>query len=325
VHTQEKVRILARDCGFDLCGIAPAVPGEEDARLKEWLAKGYHGDMKYMERRRDVRDLLPGCRSVLALGVNYHVAHEHPAGPRVSRYAWGEDYHRVLGRMLDAFLERLREGAPGEGFLACCDTSPVLEKAWAERAGIGWIGKNGCLISQQYGSWIFLAVVLTTALLPPDPPHPDRCGTCERCLSSCPLDAFVAPRVIDARRCIPYLTIEQWGPIREKIAPWAFGCDACQDVCPWNRKAKECGRKEFAPRPGQDSPDLRAWVLMKGPEFRARYADTALARPGRRGLARNALAVLGDAATPEVREAAARDPSRLVREQAGVPRRLPDQ
>jgi epoxyqueuosine reductase len=312
----DDVKAAARDCGFDLCGIARAVPGEEDARLREWLAKGYHGDMRYMERRRDVRELLPGCRSVLALGVNYYVRHEPPRGPRVSRYAWGEDYHRVLGRMLDALLARLKEGASGEEWKACCDTSPVLEKAWAERAGIGWIGKNGCLISQEHGSWIFLAVVLTTALLPPDPPHPDRCGTCTRCLSSCPTDAFVAPKVIDARRCIPYLTIEQWKPIRERIAPWAFGCDACQDVCPLNRKARECGRREFAPRPGQDVPDLRRWVLMKGPEFRARYGDTALSRPGRRGLARNALAVLGDAA-PDLREAALRDPSRLVREQAG--------
>ncbi|MFI5402723.1 MAG: tRNA epoxyqueuosine(34) reductase QueG [Planctomycetota bacterium] len=308
------VKAAARKCGFDLCGVARAVPGEEDARLKEWLAKGYHGDMKYMERRRDVRELLPGCRSVLALGVNYYVGREHPEGPRVSRYAWGEDYHRVLGRMLDAFLVVLKKGAPGDRFHACCDTSPVLEKAWAERAGIGWIGKNGCLISQEYGSWIFLAVVLTTLDVPPDAPHPDRCGTCERCLSSCPTNAFVAPRVIDARRCIPYLTIEQWKPIREKIAPWAFGCDACQDVCPWNRKARECGRKELAPR---GAPDLRGWVVMKGPEFRARYGDTALARPGRRGLARNALAVLGDATPADVREAAARDPSRLVREQLG--------
>ncbi len=308
------VKAVARACGFDLCGIARAEPGEEDARLKEWLAKGYHGDMKYMERRRDVREILPGCRSVLALGVNYYVPHEHAEGPRVSRYAWGEDYHRVLGRMLDALLVALKKGAPGEEWKACCDTSPVLEKAWAERAGIGWIGKNGCLISQEYGSWIFLAVVLTTLDVPPDPPHPDRCGTCTRCLSSCPTDAFVAPRVIDARRCIPYLTIEQWKPIREKIAPWAFGCDACQDVCPWTRKAKASGRREFAPR---GPPDLRGWVLMKGPEFRARYGDTALARPGRRGLARNALAVLGD--VPELREAARHDASRLVREQAATP------
>lgn len=313
---QTNVKALALASGFDLCGIAPAVPGEEDARLREWLAKGYHGDMRYMERRRDIREILPGCRSVIALGVNYYVPHEPPAGARVSRYAWGEDYHRVLGRMLDAFLGRLKEGAPGEGFLACCDTSPVLEKAWAERAGIGWIGKNGCLISQRYGSFVFLAVVLTTLDLPPDPPHPDRCGSCTRCLSSCPTGAFVAPKVIDARKCIPYLTIEQWGPIRERINPWAFGCDACQEVCPWNRRARDCGRREFAPRPGQDAPDLGGWVLMKGPEFRARFGDTALSRPGRRGLARNALAVLGDAAPPEVLDAARQDASRLVREQA---------
>jgi epoxyqueuosine reductase len=314
--SERDVKAAARACGFDLCGIARAVPGAEDAHLREWLAKGYHGDMQYMERRRGVAELLPGCRSVIALAVNYYVAHAPPPGPRVSRYAWGEDYHLVVGRMLDAFVARLRDVLPGASCRACCDTAPVLEKAWAERAGLGWIGKNGCLITQGYGSWVFLAVVLTTAPLPPDPPHPDRCGTCARCLSSCPTDAFVAPGVIDARRCIPYLTIEQWKPIRHDIAPWAFGCDACQEVCPWNRKAKESGRREFAPRPGQDVPDLRSWVLMKGPEFRARYGDTALARPGRRGLARNALAVLGAATPPDLREAARRDASRLVREQA---------
>ena len=316
----ERVKDLASECGFDLCGIAEARPGDEDARLAEWLAKGYHGAMAYMERRKDLRELLPGCRSVLALGVNYYVPHDPPPGPRVSRYAWGEDYHRVVGRMLDALVAGLGKLFPGERFRACCDTAPVMEKAWAERAGIGWIGKNGCLISQRYGSWIFLAVVLATAELPPDPPHPDRCGSCDRCLHSCPTDAFVAPKVMDARRCIPYLTIEQWKPIPPdlKVGPWAFGCDVCQDVCPWNRRAKACGRAEFAPRKGHDAPDLGAWIAMKGPEFRARFGDTALARPGRRGLARNALAVLRDAGEldEETKEIASRDSSPLVREQA---------
>jgi epoxyqueuosine reductase len=315
---EERIKAAARACGFDLCGIAPATPGEEDARLAEWLARGYHGAMKYMERRVDVRELLPGCRSVLALGVNYHVPHEPRDGPRVSRYAWGEDYHRVLGRMLEDLEARLRALLPEAEFKACCDTAPVLEKAWAERAGIGWVGKNGCLISQEFGSWVFLAVVLTTAELSPDAPHPDRCGTCTRCLHSCPTDAFVAPRVIDARRCIPYLTIEQWKPIPRDldVAPWAFGCDVCQEVCPWNRKAKDSGRAEFAPRPGHDVPDLKAWVAMDGPAFRREFGDTALARPGRRGLARNALAVLRETGIDdETRQRAAADRSALVRDQ----------
>jgi len=318
----EPTKTAARSAGFDLCGIARAEPGEEEARLAEWLAKGYHGDMRYMERRRSPEDLLPGCRSVIALGVNYFTPHAHGDGPKVSRYAWGEDYHRVLGRMLDRLLPDLERLHPGERFKACCDTAPVMEKAWAERAGIGWIGKNGCLISQEYGSWIFLAIVLTTAALEPDAPHPDRCGTCDKCLHSCPTDAFVKPRVIDARRCIPYLTIEQWRPIPGplKIAPWAFGCDLCQEVCPWNRRAKDSRRPEFAPREGQANPDLRAWVAMAGPEFRARYGDTALARPGRRGLARNALAVLREQGLDEATRARAQaDPSQLVRAQAQPP------
>ena len=312
------IKAAAKTAGFDLCGVASAVPGEEDAHLAEWLARGYHGDMRYMERRHDVRELLPGCRSVIALGVNYHVPHEIADGPRVSRYAWGEDYHRVLGRMLDAYVPQLEALLPGESFHPFCDTGPILEKAWAERAGIGWIGKNGCLISQRYGSWVFLAVVLTTAGLEPDSPHADRCGSCEACLHSCPTDAFVAPKVIDARRCIPYLTIEQWKPIPKEleIAPWAFGCDVCQEVCPWNRRARACNREEFEPRPGQAAPDLEQWVRMKGPEFRARYGDTALARPGRRGLARNALAVLREGGLDEETAAVAgRDHSGLVRDQ----------
>ena len=312
------IKETAAACGFDLCGVARAEPGDEDARLDEWLGRGLHGDMKYMERRRDVRELLPGCRSVIALGVNYHVPHEPAPGPRVSCYAWGEDYHLVVGRMLAELVPQLEARRPGESFRAYCDTGPVLEKAWAQRAGIGWIGKNGCLISQEFGSWVFLAVVLTTAELEPDAPHADRCGTCERCLHACPTDAFVAPGVIDARKCIPYLTIEQWQPIGTGVAPWAFGCDDCQTVCPWNKRAKACERPEFAPRPGQDVPDLKQWIAMRGPEFRATYGDTALQRPGRRGLARNALAVLRDTGDLDdaTRKKASEDLSPLVRKQA---------
>jgi len=214
-------KLAATEAGFDLCGVSRAVPGEEDAHLAEWLANGYHGVMGYMERRRDVREIVEGCRSVIAVGLNYHVPIQHGEGARISRYAWGGDYHAVMGDRLERYVTRLGELIPGAEFRAYCDTGPVMEKAWAQRAGIGWIGKNGCLISQRYGSWIFLAVVLTTAELAPDAPHPDRCGSCDRCLHACPTDAFVAPGVIDARRCIPYLTIEQWKPIAAelKIAP----------------------------------------------------------------------------------------------------------
>ncbi len=312
------VKLAATEARFDLCGIALAIPGDEDARLQSWLDKGYHGDMAYMERRKDVRDLLDGCRSVIVLAVNYHTGHEHGDGARVSRYAWGEDYHRIVGRRLKKLTARLETLLPGESHRAFCDTGPIMEKAWAERAGIGWIGKNGCLISQEYGSWIFLSVVLTTAELVADTPHVDRCGTCELCLHSCPTDAFVAPRVIDARRCIPYLTIEQWKPIPKelKIAPWAFGCDVCQEVCPWNSRAVVPASSEFENRSGQDNPDLKNWVAMRGPEFRETYGDTPLARPGRRGLARNALAVMRETGIDaETAELARNDASALVRDQ----------
>ncbi|MEM8885993.1 MAG: tRNA epoxyqueuosine(34) reductase QueG [Planctomycetota bacterium] len=312
-----RVKLAATAAGFDLCGIARAEPGDEDAHLQAWLDAGYHGDMGYMERRKDVRELLDGCRSVVVLAMNYHVDHTPEPGPRVSRYAWGEDYHRIVGRALDDLVPRLEALLPGERFRAYCDTGPLMEKAWAERAGIGWIGKNGCLISQEYGSWIFLAVVLTTADLAPDASHPDRCGTCELCLHACPTDAFVAPKVIDARKCIPYLTIEQWKPIDIDIGEWAFGCDVCQEVCPWNSMAKARADGLFDPRPGQDVPDLKQWIRMRGPEYRATYDDTPLSRPGRRGLARNALAVL-EQIDDETLAIAKADASALVRRQAAL-------
>ncbi len=318
----DTIHTAALASGFDLCGIAAAQPGPEDTRLKEWLDAGFHGDMAYMERRRAPDEIVPGCRSVIALATNYYTPDEHAAGPRVSRYAWGEDYHLVMKRQLDRLLPLLQQLHPAEQFRAYSDTGPLLEKAWAERAGIGWIGKNGCLITQEFGSWVFLATVLTTAALTPGASHADRCGTCTRCLSSCPTDAFVQPRVIDARRCIPYLTIEQWKPIARTLDldEWAFGCDACQDVCPWNSRAKDSARQEFAPRPGQANPDLASWITMTKGEYRATYGDTALARPGRRGLARNALAVLGDATTDTLLEHAAADRSALVRDQGKLAR-----
>lgn len=318
----------SRALGFERTGFARVEPAPRAEFLPEWLSREYHGEMAYMARSPEVRAdparLVPGARTVVVVAKNYYTDAKQPSDPRfgvVSRYAWGEDYHRVLGRMLERLLPDLERLHPGERFKACCDTAPVLEKAWAERAGIGWIGKNGCLISQEFGSWIFLAIVLTTATLEADAPHPDRCGTCDKCLHSCPTDAFVKPRIVDARRCIPYLTIEQWKPVPRplKIAPWAFGCDLCQEVCPWNRRAKDSRRAAFAPRDGQRNPDLRAWVAMSGPEFRARFGDTALARPGRRGLARNALAVLREQGLDEETLARARnDASKLVRDQASA-------
>lgn len=267
----------ARALGFDLCGVAPATEFPELVWSREWLARGYAGEMHYLEdpRRQSLDRVLPGVRSVIVCALNYNTSHPHSTEtdaresgnePRgwICRYAWGDDYHHVLGRKLDALLADLRArpdlfGARTEPFdaRAYVDTGPVLERVAAKYAGLGWLGKNTCLINEKLGSWLFLGVILTTLNLAPtlgpaEAPPPDLCGNCRLCLEACPTGALVEPYVMDARRCISYLTIELSGSIPEDLrAPMGrhvFGCDICQDVCPWNRSAPGSPLPEFQPR-----------------------------------------------------------------------------
>ena len=245
---------LARECGFDLCGVAAARSGEEDRHLADWLARGFHGDMGYMERRRDVRELLPGCRSVIALGVNYYVPESHGPGPRVSRYAWGRDYHLTVGGMLEGLVPELERTIPNEEFRAYCDTGPLLEKPWGQRAGLGWIGKNTQMLNRQLGSELFLGLLLTDVELDSDSPTgTDHCGRCTACLDACPTRAFPAPRILDARRCVGYLTVEHRADVPTAlcrgIGTMVAGCDICQEVCPWTIRAPADLHPEFAPDP----------------------------------------------------------------------------
>lgn len=319
----------AHRLGFELTGIAPAVNPVGFSALREWLDRGFAGEMQYLERRRDAYEhpagVLPGVRSVVMLGLNYRTADpvESAAGQgRVSRYAWGStDYHTLLRDRLKQLAKFVKLRRPGSRTRGVVDTAPLLERDFARLAGLGWFGKNTLLINKRQGSWLFLAALLTDLELVYDAPHEtSHCGTCTRCLEACPTGAFEAPYVLDARKCISYLTIELRGPVPASLRPgmgdWLFGCDVCQDVCPWNHKAPTTREPVFQPRPDLYPADAMRLLQLSAEEFQAAYADTPLARPGRAGLLRNAAIVLGnrgDGAAIPVLIAALQDPEPLVR------------
>jgi epoxyqueuosine reductase len=296
----------ARALGFCEVGVARAEPLEpEFGRYLEWIRRGYHGLMAYMERnlerRADVRELLPGARSVVVVAANYYVPARHDAYERephrygkISRYAWGDDYHEVLLPRLRRLAESIAELFPGAESRVYVDTGPVMEKAWAVRAGIGWQGKHTNIISRRYGSWLFLGVVITTAELEPDEPMRDYCGTCTACLQACPTGALVEPYVLDARRCLSYWTIETKpevdipAEIAQRMEGWIFGCDICQEVCPWNRFQTPSQEPAFAPRYGQTCLDLEELLAMSPEDFRQRFRHSPLKRPKYAGIRRNA-------------------------------------
>jgi epoxyqueuosine reductase len=248
-----------------------------------------------MEERVDVARVLPGARSVVSVAMNYCTpfVHEELGGTaKVSRYAWGQDYHSVMGQKLKELSAWLSTQCPGDVCKWYVDTGPVMDKAWAQRAGLGWVGKHTNLITPELGSWVFLGEILTTLELQPDPPATDHCGDCTRCIEACPTDAIVQPYVLDANRCIAYLTIEHRGEIAPELAGhfdgWIFGCDVCQDVCPWNRKFGQPSSEEaFLPREGYLVPDLKSWKELTEVEFDREFADSPIHRARRDGLRRN--------------------------------------
>jgi epoxyqueuosine reductase len=297
--------------GFTQCGICPAVSPAGAARLGEWLAAGYGGQMHYLAERqdayRDPNHVLDGVRSIVMLAMNYCTA--EPALPdegqgRVSRYAWGDaDYHDVIHERLKMLGDALVSNAPHAHVRGVVDTAPLFEREFAQMAGLGWIGKNTLLLNRHEGSWFFLAALLTDVQLAYDAPQEsDHCGTCRACLDACPTDAFAAPYVLDASRCISYLTIELRDTIpqdlRSGIGGWLFGCDVCQDVCPWNTRAHKSAQPAFAPSVNSNPMDLVGLFDLNDTEFRQRFRHTPLWRPRRRGLLRNAAIVLGNRPTP---------------------------
>jgi epoxyqueuosine reductase len=255
-----KSRAIAE--GFDLVGVAAAAKAQSASYLERWLDLGMHAEMGYMERTRDIRSdprlLLPGCNSVVALAMSYHCDQPdstalagHNGRVWVSRYAWGRDYHRVLKKKLIRLGHWLAERQPRSAWRVCVDTAPILEREWAARAGLGWIGKNTLLLNRELGSELFLGVLLTDQKLIPDRPLPEHCGTCTSCLEACPTGAFPEPKVLDARRCVGYLTVEHRSGIPAEFRPGVgtmiAGCDICQEVCPWNQRARADLHSEFSP------------------------------------------------------------------------------
>jgi epoxyqueuosine reductase len=308
--TSAQVKTKASELGFDACGIAPAEEVPALAFFSEWLDRGYAGEMRYLQRsadrRADVRRVLPSAASVVATATLYNTDRPYSiecadrGRAHVARYAWGEDYHAIIAARLDALLAWMRESSPAP-FEArtYVDTGPVQERAYAEHAGVGWIGKNTCLIHPELGSWVFLAEVVCSLPLEPDAPALDQCGACTRCLDMCPAGALVAPGVLDSTRCISYLTIEQRGPIPTTMAPvlgtHVYGCDICQEVCPWNATPARSADPAWQPRRAWDGVDVWTLALKTDDELGDLLRGSAMCRTRISGLRRNIEVALANA------------------------------
>lgn len=296
----------AQALGFDTVGIArvdttPSLPPTLAARLTQWLQRGFHATMAWMERtpekRADPRLVLPGCRSIIVVGINYftgHRADERPGHGRIARYAWGKDYHEVLGEKLKTLEARIRAFAPDATTRSYVDTGPIMEKAWAEQAGLGWIGKHSNLVSAEHGSWLLLGEILTTLELEADEAATDLCGSCTLCIQACPTQAIAEPYVVDANRCISYLTIELRGDaaavpdeLQRRMGNHIFGCDDCLDVCPFNLRAEPTREPAFQPSPVTLAPNLDELTRLDDTTFRHIFQESPIKRAKLAGLRRN--------------------------------------
>lgn len=298
------IKKRAKEIGFHLVGVAALDSSAIELaaqRLEAWLAAGYHGEMGWMEnpRRRDPRALLPGVRSIIALALNYYQPDQRqPGAAKISRYAWGRDYHKVCTQKLKALARWIEEREPQAQVKFYTDTGPISDKVWAEAAGLGWIGKNGNLITRQYGSWVFLGEILTDLELETDRPHAQHCGTCTRCITACPTAAIISPAVVDARQCIAYHTIENRSPelpseIAPKLEGWVAGCDICQEVCPWNERfARPTDVLQFTTDLWRTSVSLEELANLTEEEWQLRFTGSALKRIKLPMFRRNARANL---------------------------------
>ena len=318
----------AAHLGFERVGIAPVVAPAAYPHFLDWLSSGHSAGMKYLERnttiRADPSALFPAARSIVVVSLVYGAnqpASPEPSRGKVARYARGADYHEILWRRLDSLMAWLRSNHPNADGRSLADTAPLLERDFARLAGLGWVGKNTMLIDRRIGSFTVLGALIVNIELEPDAPHETaHCGTCTRCLDACPTDAFVEPYVLDARKCISYATIEHRGPIDDSLADqldgWVFGCDICQDVCPWNRKAPSGRIPELDARPALTNPDLIDWLDRDPAEFTRSLKGTALSRAKRVGLLRNAALILGQRGVIEAIPSLSRllsDPDPIIR------------
>jgi len=299
----DQIRTKAQELGFDKVGIVAARGLEtEGERLRMWLERGYHGNMTWLERdpetRSDPRQLMPQARSVVVVALNYFTDHVHDSNVgKISRYAWGDDYHDVLREKLTALLDWIQTEEPAKAGKICVDTAPFMDKAWAARAGLGWIGKSSNLITRELGSWVFIGSLLLDIELEYDQTTvEDHCGTCTACIEACPTDAIVEPYVVDSRQCISYATIE----LRDETLPdniasnldgWIYGCDICQDVCPWNRFEQPTTESRFEPRHAETVLDVDAVAQLEHEEYVVRFRRSAMKRTKLSGLKRNAHAL----------------------------------
>jgi epoxyqueuosine reductase len=316
--TADRVKAQALSLGFDLCGICRPEAYPELRFLDEWLARGYAGDMAYLGRtarvRRDVREILPSARSVIVTATNYNTdrpystAVDDPGVARIARYAWGDDYHEIVLRRMNALWLWMR-AVHDEPFEAAVyvDTGPIQERVYAQHAGIGWIGKHTCVISAKRGSWIFLSTILCSLPLAPDPPATEHCGTCTKCLDACPTGAIVEPWVLDARRCLSYLTIEQKKALPPDLATAAgsqvYGCDICQDVCPWNEAPLVSAAPQWQPPPALDAPRLIDLWRKSDTELAEALTGSAMTRAPIASLRRNLATAMGNATDADSRAA----------------------
>lgn len=299
LHHTRLIKRFSQELGFDHCGIAKAEQLDEDARrLEKWLSKGMHGQMGYMENHFDLRidptKLVPGAQSVITLLMNYFPGQQQQTdGPKISKYAYGNDYHEVIRGRLKTLLALINEQigeVQGRGFV---DSAPVLERAWAQKSGLGWIGKNGNLLTRAAGSFYFIATLITDlTLLYDDPYTRDFCGTCTRCINACPTNAILPNKVVDGSKCISYFTIELKdalipGEMQGRFENWAFGCDACQDVCPWNRFSKPTQEAAFRPLPEILNLSTKEWEQFSEEQFRSIFKHSPIKRTKLKGLQRN--------------------------------------
>ncbi|MBI3587016.1 MAG: tRNA epoxyqueuosine(34) reductase QueG [Ignavibacteriales bacterium] len=300
----QKIKAHALELGFNKVGIARAeILTEEGKHLQEWLNRRYHGTMDWMERnlekRIDPRNIVPDAKSVISVAMNYYADVPHANSPeigKISRYAWGDDYHILVTARIQSLVDCIKHEKPDANAKAYVDTGPAMDKAWAVRAGIGWLGKHTNVITKEYGSWVFLGEIISDVDLEYDEPIADFCGSCTACIVACPTHAIVEPYVLDSTKCISYLTIEHKGEIPGELKPkfenWIYGCDICQDVCPWNSFQQQTNEQAFLPREANVAPQLKELQNITKEEFKERFRKSPIKRPKREGFIRNVKAAL---------------------------------